>query len=161
MGVKRNHRLAALVIAVALLASGCAVRGLAFVADTRLEIVSPKDNETVTLPFTVTWTMDDYDGRFLVFFDRSPMRPGQNLRSLVPEGDACRTERRCPDAEWLADRNIYVADGNRVVIETLPDRRENNRSKDRHDVTIVLLDDDDRRSGETAFTKEFIVERED
>ena len=46
------------------------------------------------------------------------------------------------------------------MIDALPDRRANNRAKDRHDLTIVLLDGDGRRSGESAFTKEFIVERE-
>lgn len=161
MGVKaRWYRLAVLGVAVSVFASGCAVRGLSFVADTRLEIVGPEENEEVSLPFSVDWTVDDYEGSFAVFFDRSPMRPGRDLRSLVPEGDACRAEPGCPDAAWLADRNIYVTDANRVVIERLPERRDNNRAQDRHDVTIVLLDSHGRRSGESAFTKEFIVKRE-
>jgi hypothetical protein len=154
------YRLAVLGIAGSVLASACAVSGLSFVADTRVKIHEPEENEKVTVPFTVDWTVDDYDGLFVVFFDRSPMRPGQDLRSLVPEGDPCRVEPNCPDAAWLADRNIYVTDANTLVIEALPDRRDTNRAKDRHDLTIVLLDRDGRRSGESAFTKEFIVERE-
>ena len=154
------YRLAALGIAVSVLASACAMSGLSFVADTRVKILEPEENEEVPVPFTVEWTVEDYDGAFVVFFDRSPMRPGQDLLSLVPEGDACRAAPGCPDAAWLADRNIYVTDANRVVIERLPELRDNNRAQDRHDVTIVLLDSHGRRSGESSFTKEFIVKRE-
>lgn len=155
------HRFAVLGIATSVLASACAVNGLSFVEDTRLQILEPQENEEVTVPFTVDWKVDDYDGVFVVFFDRSPMRPGQDLRSLVPEGDPCRGESGCPDAAWLADRNIYVTDANSLVIEALPDRRDTNRAKDRHDLTIVFLDENGQRDGESAFTKEFIVARED
>jgi len=158
---RRAHRAAIIGIVASMLAPGCAVSGLSFVQDTRVKITAPKQNATVTLPFTVAWTAEDFDGSFLVFFDRAPMRPGQDLLSLVPDGDQCRAEPVCPDAEWLADRDIYVTDATTLEVDGLADRRDNDRSKDRHDVTIVYLDDDARRSGEAAFTKEFIVDRED
>lgn len=154
------YRLAGVGIAGSVLASACAVSGLSFVADTRVKILQPEENEEVTVPFTVDWTVDDYDGRFVLFFDRSPMRPGQDLRSLVPERDPCRAEPGCPDEAWLADRNVYVTDANSLVIDAIPDRRDNDRGKDRHELTIVLLDRDGRRAGESAFTREFIVERQ-
>lgn len=153
------RRAVSLGLALAVLAPACAVNGLSFLEDNRVKIRSPKTNETVTLPFTLSWEAEDVDAVFVVFFDRSPMRPNQTLRSLVPERDPCRVEPDCPDTQWLADRNIYVVDGTRLEVEHLPDRRDNNRAKDRHDVTIALLDND-RRSGESAFTREFIVERE-
>lgn len=158
---RTTRRLLVLGTVASVLTSACAVSGLSFVQDTRLKILTPRDNETVSVPFTVSWTVEDFAGSFVVIFDRSPMRPNQDLRSLVPEGDPCRAEPDCPDASWLADRDIYVTDANSVSIERLPDRRDNDRSKDRHDLTIVFLDEQGRRSGEAAFTSEFIVERED
>lgn len=114
------------------------------------------------LPFTLDWTARDFNGDFAIFFDRSPMRPGQTLRALVPEDDECRTEPGCPDAAWLADHfmYVYVTSDTSLEVDRLPDGRVNDRDKDRHDVTIVLLDDAGRRVGESAFTTEFIVERE-
>lgn len=143
-----------------LLVSGCAVQGLSFVQDTRVQVIAPRPNETVRLPFAVRWSAADVDGSFAVFFSRSPIRPGQTLRSLVPENDPCRREPRCPDAAWLADRDVYIVDGTSLRVERLPDRRNTNRASDRHDVTIVLLDSEGRRVGESAFTREFIVHRE-
>lgn len=150
-------------LALALVAAlpGCAVKGLSFVADERVTLVSPEDNATVSLPFALEWSVRDYDGRFAVVFDRSPMRPGQPLRALVPEDDPCHAEPECPDAQWLASNDVYITDGTRLVIERLPDLRATERAKDRHDVSIVLLDADGRRLGESVFTREFIVERED
>lgn len=142
------------------LSPSCAVNGLSFVADTRVAIVQPVENAEVSLPFTVEWTAEDIDDTYAVFFDRSPMRPNQSLLSLVPEGDPCRAERDCPTADWLAGRNIYVTSDTSIEIETLPDLRNNNRSKDRHEVAIVLLNADGRRVGELAVTREFIVERD-
>lgn len=151
---------AAAVAALGLLA-GCAVQGLSFDRDHRVRILEPSQNETVTLPFDLDWSAEGFTGRFLVLFDRPPMRPGRTLRSLVPEDDSCRNRPGCPDEVWLADRNIYVTDATRLTVDRLPDLRPSNRSRDRHDVTIVLLDDEGRRAGESAFTAEFIVERED
>ena len=146
---------------MAMMVQACAVSGLSFIQDDRLEIVAPEQNETVTLPFEVDWTIEDYEGSFLVFFDRSPMRPGQSLDSLVPDGDPCRVDPGCPDAAWLEDRNIYVTDATSLMIDHLPDRRDNDRTKDRHDITIVYIDEKGNRRGDSTFTAEFIVERED
>jgi len=152
----------ALVLAVAVvLLPGCSVQGLGFVRDTRISIEAPADNATVRLPFELRWKATDFDGRFVVFFDRSPIRPNQTLRAAVPEDDPCRTEPECPDEAWLLDRNIYVTSEPMLRLERLPDERTNNRAKDRHELTIILLDESGRRSGESAFVREFIVERED
>jgi hypothetical protein len=145
-----------------LLASGCSVNGLSFVQDDRVEILSPGMNERVELPLAVKWTAEDYDGDYAVFLDRSPMKPGQSLLSLVSESDPCRAEPGCPDAQWLADHQVYVTNTTTTLhIEQLADRRESNRSEDRHEVVIVLLDASGRRVGESAFTNEFIIDRED
>lgn len=150
-----------LTTAVAVLfVSGCAVNGLSFVRDTRVRILTPEANETVHLPLEIRWSAEDVDGKFVVFFDRSPMRPGQTLLSLVSKNDPCRAERDCPDIEWLADRDIYVTERTTLRVDRLADRRDTSRARDRHDLTIVLLDNEGRRAGESAFTREFIVDRE-
>jgi hypothetical protein len=61
----------------------------------------------------------------------------------------------------LADRGVFVTDEPRLRVDQLPDRRKNDRSNDRHDKVVVLLDDEGRRVGESTFVTEFIVERED
>jgi hypothetical protein len=141
--------------------SGCAASGLSFKQDHRVSIVTPRDNAEMSLPLHVSWKARDFDGYFGVFFDRSPMKPGQSLDALVPKSDPCRTRASCPDAAWLAERHIYVTQGTDLQVPQLPDRRENNRSKDRHEIVIVLLDAKGRRVGESVFTDEFIIERAD
>ena len=141
------------------LSAGCSTSSLSFVQDDRVRIVAPGENTEIALPLRVEWTARDFDGYFAVFFDRSPMKPGQHLQSLVPDDDPCRRQEVCPDAAWLAERHIYVTDRTVLDVPQLPDRRANNRSKDRHDVVIVLLDRTGRRVGESVFTNEFIVER--
>ncbi|HEX2040793.1 MAG TPA: hypothetical protein VHF47_13800 [Acidimicrobiales bacterium] len=154
------RRLIAVAAAVVVLGSGCAARGLSFVQDDRVQDVRPRAGATVRLPLELTWS-SDFDGRFGVFLDRAPMRPGRGLESLVPEDDPCRQEPTCPDAEWLSQRGVFVTDEPRLHLEVLPDRRKNNRSKDRHEAVIVLLDRDGVRVGESTFVTEFVVDRED
>ena len=145
-------------IAVVLL-GGCAASGLSFRQDDRVRIVSPGDNDRVALPLEVQWTVEDYDGYVAVFIDGTPMRPGRGLRSLVPEDDPCLDRQACPDAGWLAEHRVFVTSSTSLVVERLPDRRRGTRGSDRHQLTIVLLADDGTRSGESAFVREFIVER--
>lgn len=153
-------RLAVVMVAAGMLAQACAPSGLSFVQDDRLDFEAPSANETVSLPFEVRWTIEDYDGSFAVFFDRSPIRPNQPLRSVVPDGDPCLARPTCPDAAWLAEQDVYVTAGTVVVIEDLPDRRDNSRQQDRHDLAIVFVDEEGKRIGESVFTREFIVERD-
>ncbi len=142
--------------------SGCAAANLDYFQDDRVSILTPETNETVTLPFDVAWTVDDYDGRFAVFFDRSPMRPGRGLRSLVPREDTvCRADPECPNDDWLASRGVYITEEPMLTVTALPDRRDSGRQQDRHELIIVLLDETGERVRESAFIREFIVDRED
>jgi hypothetical protein len=143
------------------LASGCAVDGLAFVHDDRLEIRAPASEATVRLPFDLRWTAKGVNGKYLVLFDRTPMRPNQSLLALVSSTDPCRTRPGCPDTAWLAEKNIYVTSDTHLRVEDLPEERTTSRAKDRHEVTIVLLDSRNRRAGESVFIREFIVDRGD
>lgn len=149
-------------LAVALVTlPACAVNGLSFSKDDRVTITAPRESDRVELPLEVSWEVEDFDGTFAVFFDRTPMRANQTVLSLVDEDDPCRRRGQCPDDDWLRDRHIYITTETSVRVEALPDLRDNDRSPDRHQVTIVLLDTAGRRIGESAFFNDFIVERAD
>jgi hypothetical protein len=155
------RRLGALALLVA--ASGCAVDGLAFRVDDRVEITAPADRAQVSLPVTIEWTgerLDASDGGpfFAVFVDRAPIKPGQSLRALAD--DSCNRTPGCPDLGYLEDRFVFLTDGNAVTLDAVPERGGSQRTSadDRHEATIVLVDGEGRRIGEAAYTVEFTVE---
>lgn len=156
--VTGRGRLVLAVLASAVL-TGCAVHGLSFVQDDRVEIITPEQNEIVELPLEVRWSVKEYDGSFAVFFNRAPMRANRPMIDVVPEDHPCRADPDCPDAQWLADRHISITDEPRLVVEHLPDLRTGRTTRDVHELTIVLVDEDARRIGESAFITEFIIDR--
>jgi hypothetical protein len=167
-----SGRLAAVAAALSLLTSGCVQQGLAFRVDDRLTIDAPKARSEVTLPVTVRWSVKDFTvvapdaggaatkdtGYFAVFVDRTPQPPGKPLSWIARKDRTCRVADGCPDAEYLAARNIYSTSDMSLTFEQLP-RPSNKREKERHNVTIVLLDAQGRRIGESAFYVEFVVKR--
>jgi hypothetical protein len=165
---------AAVAAAVSLLASGCISQGLAFRVDDRMTIEAPKDRSEVTLPVTVRWSIKDFTivdpgsastsdkntGYFGVFVDGAPQPPGKKLAWVARKDRSCRPADGCPDAEYLAARNIYSTSDTSITFDQLPRPSDKNR-KERHSVTIVLLDPDGRRIGESAFQVDFTVKRKD
>jgi hypothetical protein len=153
------------VLCIALLALGalsltaCANYSLLFTADDRVHVTAPAENSAIRLPFVLRWSARGAHGPYAVFFDASPMRPGASLLSLVPKQDPCRNQAHCPDVNWLRDRDIYVTYDTHLKITSLPDLRLDHDTTDAHYVTIVLLDDSGHRQGESAFTRNFIVDR--
>jgi hypothetical protein len=154
-----SGRLAVAVTAVLFLAtSGCGVHGLNFVKDERLHIQSPRPNAEVHVPFDVRWSVEDFDGSYGVFVDRAPPGPGRTLASLA-EGDAvCKATAGCPDAAYLAGHRAYTTTDTSFRVEQLPELTRD-RAREAHEVTVVLLDDQGRRVGESAFRVEFHVRR--
>jgi len=148
-------------LVVALLSSGCAVRGIAFRQDDRLTFTSPGDRDEVTLPVTVTWEVEGFDvpddGSYAVFVDRSPQPPGKTLEWLARNDDTCRADDGCPNAAWFAERDVFTTTETEHTIERLPARTDDRREM--HEVTVVLLDAEGRRIGETGWTLELQVER--
>ena len=86
---------------------------------------NPTDSETVHQPFTVRWTGTPKAAEYAVFFDRTPMRPGGNLKSLVKRNDplqsalnaangqtvtpeSCEQDPACPPLSWLNAHGVYV-----------------------------------------------------
>ena len=151
-----------LTVLLALLSSGCAVRGIAFREDDRLSFVSPGDRDEVTLPVTITWEVEDFDvpedGSFAVFVDRAPQPPGKTLEWLARNDETCRSDDGCPGEEWFAQRDVFPTTDTQHTIDRLPARSDDRREM--HEITVVLLDADGRRVGETGWTLELQVERE-
>ena len=152
--------------------SGCAAEGLAFKIDDRLQVVSPADRETVSLPVTIKWKIRDFEvtgpdgsqesdsGFFGVFVDRAPPPPGENFKWVTKDDRSCHPEDGCPSRAYLADRGIFTTRETHFVLKTLPPPSDDQaRRREIHEVTIVLLDGSGRRIGESAFTSEFEVKR--
>jgi hypothetical protein len=168
----RFARRVAAIVVLGLLLSACNAGGLNFREDRRLSILAPDDLQTVSLPVTIRWEMKDFDvldgpdgsgdggrGRFAVFLDRTPMPPGKDLDWLARNDDSCRPNPDCPNEKWLNDRKVWVLSETELTFETMAVRDE--RGRDLHEATIVLLDGRNRRIGESAFAVEFVVDRPD
>ena len=163
-------RLAALVLTLGAVAPACAVDGLAFIEDRRVEIVSPGYREIVDLPVTIDWDITN-EGTgtelgagtaFGVYVDIDPQPPGEDLDYFGRNDPTCRADEGCPDEKYLRQRGIYTTTGTEISFPNLPiapgvdiDRGD----PDFHDITIVLLDTDGRRIGESAWATIFEVRR--
>jgi hypothetical protein len=165
----RRGRTAGLRAALVLLAvaplGGCVTEGLAFQADDRVEFVTPKERERVSLPVTLRWETSlpapSAGGPYYaVFVDREPVRPGHTLSNVVE--DSCRRDPACPDLEYLAGRGVHLAGTPELTLETIPDRSTATRTgaRESHEVTVVLVDGDGRRIDEAAWSRRFTVERD-
>ncbi|MDT7548009.1 MAG: hypothetical protein QOE84_403 [Actinomycetota bacterium] len=165
-------RAVALAAALPLLLGGCVQQGLAFRVDKRVTVTSPKARSEVTLPVTVRWTVRDFDvvdpgtpgagggkaGYFGVFVDETPQPPGKPLSWIARKDRTCRPLDGCPDVQYLAAHHVYSTSRTQITFEQLP-RPSNTNQKERHNVTIVLLDTSGRRIGESAFFVDFTVKR--
>ena len=165
----RSSRSALVVVALLLAtasACGFGTAGLSFVADDRVSITSPRDREKLRLPVTVDWTVDDFEvtgpgrgsgareGYFAVFVDRGPIPPGKTLRHVAKDDRSCRADDGCPDEEYLTARGIYTTSETELVLENMRKTARDGR-REFHEVTIVLLDADGRRIGESAWYVRF------
>lgn len=151
----------------------CSTSGLSLTVDDRLTFVRPDDRDALTLPVTVEWRMEDFDisrtpsadggssadrGYFGVFVDRPPQPPNESLAWFAEDDQSCQLDPDCPDEEWFATRGIHTTTETSFTIELLPRPADPDR-RELHEVTVVLLDADGVRIGESAWTVEFEVER--
>jgi hypothetical protein len=153
--------------------SGCVPQGLAFKVDERLTFQSPKDRATVRLPVTLDWDIRDFEitepggeprddaGYFAVFVDATPVPPGKPLSWIARKDNSCRSADGCPDEEYLLARGIYTTTKTELILEQLPrtGRGDEDDRRERHRATIVLLDAEGKRIGESAFEVAFDVTR--
>jgi hypothetical protein len=161
-----------LAVGVALLGAlaGCDVSHLQFRADDRLSFSAPRSRELVSAPFTVSWSMEDFDpvgldgssdkgrGAFAVFVDRAPMPLGKGLKWLARHDKGCERDPRCPDAEYLADRGVYLTTDTSLTVERLPAAGEG-VGNEQHFVNVVLVDGQGQRIGESAWYRAFQTKR--
>jgi len=153
-------RTTAVVLALAaLVLPACGFANLNFVQDERVTILAPKDRALVELPVTVRWKAEDFDGTFAVFVDRAPVPPGRPLEWLARDDELCSTTPGCPSTEWFNSRNVYPTAATELTIADVP-ALSRDESRAFHELTIVLLDRDGERVGESAFTVEFELDRE-
>lgn len=151
-----------------LAAAACGVRGLSFVQDDRVEIVSPPDRAEVSLPVTVEWEVTDFDvtgrtgsadrdaGFFGVFVDRAPQPPGETLAWLAEDDEVCRTTAGCPDEGYFAGKGAFTTAETEFTVERLPRLAGEEEGRQVfHEVIVVLLNGRGERIGESAFAVEF------
>jgi hypothetical protein len=165
---------AALIIAVAAtLLPGCRLNDLSFKEDDRVEITSPEDQDEVTLPFEIRWTVKDFEvvgpdgsdsedaGYFAVLLDESPMPPGEGLDYFARDDESCDRSDGCPDAQYFAERGIFPTSGRSFEVTVIEDTRPTDRQSapDDHELTIILLNGRGERIGESAFRVDVEVDR--
>jgi hypothetical protein len=167
---RRRRRALALCLAASFVTAGCQVSDLQFRNDDRLSFSAPGSRAVVSAPLTVTWDMDDFDasgldgstdkgsGAFAVFVDRAPMPVGKDLKWLAREDSGCKRDPRCPDAQYLADRGIYVTTETSVTLDVLPAAGEG-VGDEQHYVNVVLVDGTGHRIGESAWYRPFQTKR--
>ena len=162
----------ALVVALLFLLPSCGVNGLNFEQDERLTITAPADRAEVRLPLTMTWDVTDFEvtgrdgatrddaGYFGVYVDRAPQPPRKTQAWLVRDDPGCRQTPGCPDEAYLAQAHIYSTEERSFTIDRLAQPSSDApRRREFHEVTIVLLNGRGERIGESAFVRQFEVDR--
>lgn len=157
--------------------SACNIGDLSFRNDHRVQVSEPAERVTLPLPVTVRWTVKDFhvtgpsgspdrqSGYFAVFFDSTPMPPGESMAWVANQDQSCAHTPGCPDADWLAFRGIYTTSNTYVTVANLADTRtpssvdSRRRGPEGHRATIVLLNGEGDRIGESAFTVNFFLDR--
>jgi hypothetical protein len=137
--------------------TGCG-SGLLFSVDKRLRITSPRSLSTVSTPVQLRWTgrlptrtTDSY----AVFVDALPVHPGQNLRSLADQ--ACARAPGCVDVAWLNRHFVYLTRADQLELDNLPILGTPKADPDMHSATIVVVNSDWTRVGESAWTVSFAL----
>jgi hypothetical protein len=147
---------AAALVAVAGLLSSC---DLTFSASHEVAVVSPTQEQLVSLPVVFRWSSTARADRyFAVFVDRAPIAPGQSL--LAVASPACRRTPGCFDVAYLAQHDVFVTSSHTLKLDQVPSPSTallTTQAPGVHQATIVVLDGEGRRVGESATTVEFRV----
>ncbi len=151
----------ALAALVAFGATGCAAFDeMEFFSDKSVRIVEPENLSTVTMPLEVRWEVDPSapESDYAVFVDRYPMSPGETIRDLVDEEPSCRGNDECLTPDYLSRRfGILLTDDTHVTVDVFPPKAIDDGS-DTHYVTLIRVDEEGRRIGETVWYASFRVE---
>jgi hypothetical protein len=133
-----------------------------FSQDRRVEIVEPERNGKVTLPLTVRWTVEEGSdiAAFGVYVDLEPQPPGETFEHFSRNDVNCERTPGCPDASYYAERGAYITESTTFTIDDLLPLAGvdiEKGEKDRHDVTIVVLDEQGRRVSEAFWSQSFEI----
>jgi hypothetical protein len=155
---------------LALTSSACQLEGNAFLQDRRVEIVSPDYRELVDQPITVDWEVTDEeleqrigsDIQFGVYMDIDPQPPGEPLDYFGRDDPQCMKQEDCPDEQYLRERGVHTTTETQMTFQTLPIAPGvdlENGDPDFHEMTLVLLDEQGVRIGESGWAATFEVDR--
>jgi len=146
-------------VLLTLVLSACSTTGLAFRHDRRLRILNLKDRSTIDLPFDLEVSFDDSlpsdDGAVAlgILIDWTPPPPGKPLADLLDDDPACNGPAGCPDG-YLERNRIHVTTETSWLLADVPVGTDRQERRGFHEVTIVLVDAQGRRVGETfAFAR--------
>lgn len=144
-----------------LVVSAACREGLSFRRDHLLSITHPVDRAAVTVPFEVRWSTRDLPAgaRFAVLLDRTPPPAGEGLDWFARHDPACTRDSDCPDDDYLEGLHVHVIEGTSFTVSSVP-RTQRHEERELHDVTVILLDRDGRRIGETDDTVTVEVHRD-
>ena len=154
---RRGRALAAALAVTALLGPACG-GGLQFAKDSSLTIDAPRDLQGVSLPVHLRWTAklpSRPQAQYAVFVDVLPVHPGQNLRAVA--GSRCAGVPSCVDEALLNRHSVYLAREPQLDLQTLPILGPPKGEPDVHQATIVLVDANWRRLGESAWRVTFVL----
>jgi hypothetical protein len=157
-------------VSLALGATGCAtsLHGLEFHNDNRMKITSPHQNQLVSDPVTLSWTMKDFavaglgdgpvqndTGYFAVFIDRAPVKPGQTLAAVSGNTPSCQHTTLCTTKSYLAGEQVYTTTKDEIRLPPIADLLNNHESTQYHQATVILINTAGERISESAWTVEF------
>jgi hypothetical protein len=161
----RRRAILVLLAVVVLATPGCS-GGLLFSQDRRVDIVSPERNGKVTLPLTVRWNLEQGAevgrdiGSFALFFDLEPQPPQKDLTYLARGDIDCERTPGCPNTTYFAERGIFVTKDTTFELDDLlplAGVEIEKGERDVHDVTIVVLDEQGRRTSEAFWSRTFEI----
>ena len=168
----RARRLTLVLVAMAVLLSGCTLSNLQFHGDHRLTFTAPGMRQKVTAPVTISWTMQDFDptgldggtskgqGVYAVFVDTSPMPVGKDLLWLFRDDPGSTRDPRYVTTARLNKINVYLTTDPTLMLTArqLP-LLPAGVGDEEHTVNVVLLDGTGTRRTESAWFRTFLTKR--
>jgi hypothetical protein len=155
-------------LALLLLTPGCS--DAVFHDDSRVAFRTPVAESTVRLPLVLRWQSHGIrladpgvakpgTYYFAVFLDRRPLAPGESLLSLVDD-ECVDAGHGCADRAYFERRNVFLTAGTSLSLSNVAPLSTHKHRADGalHTATIVLMDGEHRRHGETAWQRSFRVE---
>jgi hypothetical protein len=132
-----------------------------------VSITSPRQDSVIELPVAARWRAAHLETAepgqvspgqvyFAVFVDRPPLGPGQSLLSLV-ERECAAAGHGCANRAYFEQRNVYVTGGSSLDISNVPLIATHRKGARLHTLTVVLMNHDNRRVGESQWQRSFRV----